>query len=857
MARSSFIATLLLFIACGSQQCNAAEASTFVPPAPQPIFDGNTLTGWQGDTRWWHAANGVLVGEIPAGRTLERNEFLSWNGKVHDFDLTLEFRLTGPVNSGIQYRAQQLDGGDVVGYQADIGATDDWLGLIYDEHGRERLAERGQRVAIAPDGRRWVDEFAAPASFDQLLKQGEWNSYRITATASHVEIRVNDTLTAVLDDRQDDEAEFSGVLALQLHAGDGPAKVEFRNVELTRLGETDLPPSPPAAAVPAGGRADTSSLARLEGGQMRDHRDSAVLWHLLPNRGEQSPIANAKAQALVSGMLVTDGFRADLVSAEPLLSQPIAFAFDERGRIWVAEAYSYPTKQPEGEGKDRIIIFEDQDGDGAFETRKVFIEKTQSRERPRGRLRRRVDRRGAGTALHPGPRSRRPSRRARRRCCSTAGATRTRTRRSTVSPGGRTAGSTATRACSTSLASASRARRSASDCHSAPGVWRYHPMRHEFEIFAPGGSNQWGLDFNSDGHLFMTHCRSYCGGGGTTYVIRNGHYWNQANVGYAPFIASAAPDFAPGLRNFLPASARYDSGEGGAGKNGTDVVYGGHSHVGTMIYLGDNWPDNYRDQLFTHNIFGRQLNRGHNVREGAGYETLHGGYDLMFTPDPTYLGVELQYGPDGAAYIIDWADLQQCHSPQEGAWDRSNGRIYRLAWSETWKPVSVNLATESDAALVALLAHKNAWYGRTARRLLQERAANGNFDAAAGSNARTAGRRIDPTDSVSSMRCGRCTSPARSTVQTTKPRSQARTRWCAPGSCTWARSRATHCSSRRIPCCSARHGILPRWCGWRLPQRCPCSRLSPAGISRRHSRRTLTMRTTGSCPRCCGQGLHP
>jgi putative heme-binding domain-containing protein len=150
-----------------------------------------------------------------------------------------------------------------------------------------------------------------------------------------------------------------------------------------------------------------------------------------------------------------------------------------------------------------------------------------------------------------------------------------------------------------------------------------------------------------------------------------------------------------------------------------------------MVYLGDNWPDIYRNQVFTHNIFGRQLNRGHNVRDGAGYETFDGGYDLMFTPDPTYLGVSIQYGPDGAAYISDWADLQQCHSPQEGAWDRSNGRIYRLAWSDTWKAVRVNLVAESDTALVARLGHKNAWYGRTARRLLQERAANGSLDPAA------------------------------------------------------------------------------------------------------------------------------
>src|SRR5207237_1089427 len=46
----------------------------------------------------------------------------------------------------------------------------------------------------------------------------------------------------------------------------------------------------------------------------------------------------------------------------------------ERGRLWVAEAFCYPTRQPEGKGKDTILIFEDKDGDGVFETRKVFAE---------------------------------------------------------------------------------------------------------------------------------------------------------------------------------------------------------------------------------------------------------------------------------------------------------------------------------------------------------------------------------------------------------------------------------------------------------------------------------------------------
>ena len=70
------------------------------------------------------------------------------------------------------------------------------------------------------------------------------------------------------------------------------------------------------------------------------------------------------AEKTVAQMYVPEGFRVDLVLAEPDLHQPVAFAFDERGRIWVAEAYSYPTKRPKGEGLDKLVIFEDADGDG-------------------------------------------------------------------------------------------------------------------------------------------------------------------------------------------------------------------------------------------------------------------------------------------------------------------------------------------------------------------------------------------------------------------------------------------------------------------------------------------------------------
>ncbi|MBM3853164.1 MAG: DUF1080 domain-containing protein, partial [Verrucomicrobia bacterium] len=672
-------------------------------PAPESIFDGRTLAGWEGNAPHWRVEDGAITGEIPAGRPLARNEFLYWHGEVADFDLTLEFRLSGvpSANSGIQFRSQKLPDGHAAGYQADLDLGAAWLGCIYDEHGRALLVARGNRVSIAPDGRRWSEKFGEPADYARLLKPaGEWNTYRIHASASHVELWINGTRVAVLDDHQSDAADYSGRLALQLHSGPGPVKVQFRHLQLTPLGRTILPPRPPTASRTPPPEASIGTVRRNNDPPLRRTagvddlsrlHSSPVLWHLRDNPAKPSLVANPDAQRVVAGLKLVSGFQADLVAAEPDLHQPVAFAFDARGRIWIAEAFSYPNKQPEGKGRDNILILEDRDGDGTFETRKIFatgLNLVSGLEVGFGGV-------WVGAAPHllfipdqnlddlpDGP----PQ-----VLLDGWGFQDTHETLNSFTWGvdGWLYG------CHGVFTHSFVGKPGAPDGQRQKiraGVWRYHPVRHEFEVFAHGASNQWGLDFNEVGHLFMTHCRSFHGGGGTSYVIRHGHYWNQTNSDYAPWVSNRGPDFAPGLKNFLPASARYDSGEGGAGKPGTTAVYGGHSHVGTMIYLGDNWPDIYRDHLFTHNLHGHQINHQINLRAGSAYETFHAGYDLLFAPDATYLPVDLQYGPDGAVYAIDWSDIQHCHNPRDEIWDRTNGRLYRVSWAATYKPTKVDLA---------------------------------------------------------------------------------------------------------------------------------------------------------------------
>ncbi len=712
---------------------------------PQPLFDGRTLTGWEGNTTLWRVEEGAITGEITAGSTLAKNEFLYWQGgEVADFELTAEFRLSGPPgsNSGIQFRSERLPDGAAKGYQADIDLGERYLGNIHDEKGRSILAPRGSRLAIAPDGRRWTEKFGESDDYKNLSRPAPaWNTYRIVAYASHAEVWLNGTRISALDDHDVKLARFSGLLALQLHSGPGPMKIQFRNLQLTQLGRTELPPMPKVAVAtkaappeksigvtrkngdpPLKRVADVDDLTRL--------RESPVLWHLRDNPAKPTAVANAPGQKLVAGMKLVSGFQAELIAAEPDLHQPIAFAFDDRGRIWVAEAMSYPNKQPDGKGKDRILIFEDKDGDGTFETKKVFAENlnlVSGIEVGFGGV-------WVGAAPHllfipdknrddipDGPPQILLDGWGFQDTHETLNSF-------TWGPDGWLYG------CQGVFTTSFVGKPGTPDAlrqKIRAGVWRYHPVRHEFEIFAHGGSNQWGIDFNALGHLFMTHCRSFWGGGGTSYVVRNGHYWNQANNDYAPFVSNRGPDFAPDLKNYLLASARYDSGEGGAGKPGTTAVYGGHSHVGTMIYLGDNWPDTYRDHLFTHNLHGHQINHQINVRTGAAYETFHAGYDLSFVPDATYLPVDLQYGPDGAVYVIDWSDTQHCHNPNAEIWDRTNGRLYRVSWAATYKPTKVDLGAMSDAQLAALHSHKNEWFVRTARRVLQERATSRAIDPAA------------------------------------------------------------------------------------------------------------------------------
>lgn len=425
------------------------------------------------------------------------------------------------------------------------------------------------------------------------------------------------------------------------------------------------------------------------------------------------PVLNAglSGPEAAKAMTLPPGFKITLAASEPDVVRPVSFTLDARGRLWVVEAHTYPTPAKEGQGKDRILIFEDTDGDGTLDKRKVFTEGLNlvsgievgmggvwlgaapyllfipidaKTDLPAGPLQKLLD--GWGTQdthevlnnLRWGPDG---------WLYGTHGVF---THSNVGKPG------------------ASDAERTKLN----GGLWRYHPTKHMFELFSEGTSNPWGVDFNDYGHAFLTVCvieHMY-------YAIQGARYQRQADQHFNAYtyddIKTIADhrhwvgDRGPHAGNFRSASAG-----------------GGHAHAGAMIYLGGNsWPKQYRNEIFMNNINGARLNVDYLKPAGSGYVATHQP-DFLVMNDAWSQWLNFKYGPSGSVYAIDWYDKNQCHNANPDVHDKTMGRIFKISYKDDqW--VKVDLAKVTDAELVAYQLHANDWYVRQARQILQERGPN-------------------------------------------------------------------------------------------------------------------------------------
>jgi hypothetical protein len=213
----------------------------------KPIFDGKSLDGWDGDSKFWRVANGCIVGETTEGNRTQGNTFIIWRGgKPADFELKVEYRLKNH-NSGIQFRSFEVPEKRWVvgGYQSDIEGTGRFTGILFGERFRGILAQRGAKTVIGDDHKaKVVGQVGDPAELLSKIDQAGWNEFHIIARGNHITHSINGHTMVDVTDEDKQMRRADGIIALQLHAGP-PMKVEFRNIRLKKIKQQSGAAKPP------------------------------------------------------------------------------------------------------------------------------------------------------------------------------------------------------------------------------------------------------------------------------------------------------------------------------------------------------------------------------------------------------------------------------------------------------------------------------------------------------------------------------------------------------------------------------------------------------------------------------------
>lgn len=409
-------------------------------------------------------------------------------------------------------------------------------------------------------------------------------------------------------------------------------------------------------------------------------------------------------------MTVSDGFEVDLVAAEPLVRQPVAIDFDDRGRLWVIQYLQYPNPAglkrikvdqhtrskydrvpkppPHGpKGADRLTILEDTNGDGRIDHAKDFVNGLnlasgfafghggvfvlqapyllfyQDRNHddipdstPEVLL--------TGFGMDD--------------ASSVANSL-------TFGPDGWLYG------CQGSTVTAV-----IRGIKFVQAIWRYHPVSKKFELFAEGGGNMWGLDFDRHGNLLAS---TNVGGFTMLHMVQGGYYWKQFSK-HGPL----RNPYTFGYFNHMPH------------KN----FRGGHVTVGGTVYQGDTFPAQMRDKYISTNLLSHEIHFHSLSPDGTSFRSAHGG-ELVKANDSWFAPNDLTVGPDGAVYFSDWHDKRTAHPNPDANWDRSNGRIFRLQGKGARFAKHEDLHQMTNQSLIKMLDRSNEWYVRAARRELVAR----------------------------------------------------------------------------------------------------------------------------------------
>lgn len=449
-------------------------------------------------------------------------------------------------------------------------------------------------------------------------------------------------------------------------------------------------------------------------GKFSGTNSTHALWLVAREEGLNATFLTA--DEAVDAMTVKNGFKVNAWAAEPLMTQPMAFCWDDRGRMWVAENKDYESRGHgfSNSGESRILILEDTNRDGRADTRKIFMEgiafpaalavgfdgvfigappnlvfvpdRDHDDKADMADIEIRLtgwgirDRHETLNSLHWGP-------------------------------DGWLYG------CQ-GFATPSKVRKPKGDGqlykHKDPfpkdilegegtdingGVWRYHPTKDRFEVMAHGFSNPWGIDYDAKGQMFISACVIPH----MWHVVPGGIYHRQGGQHFNPYV--------------------YDDI-----KTITDHSHRS-AHGGARIYQSDAFPAAEKGKIFMANIHEHGVLSDVLDPKGSGFIASHAD-DFMMANNAQWVGFSMEIGPEGGVYVLDWHDADICG---QKVLNTETGRIFRIvpekseAHNFSGRYSDLNLMPDSE--LVALQTNTSDWHARRARIILQSRAAKGKLDS--------------------------------------------------------------------------------------------------------------------------------
>ncbi len=439
---------------------------------------------------------------------------------------------------------------------------------------------------------------------------------------------------------------------------------------------------------------------------------AAALWTIAQQEGLQAEFLTP--EKAVAAMTIKEGFQVNVWAAEPMLTQPMAFCWDDKGRMWVAENRDYENRGSgfSNDGTSRILILEDTDGDGQADTRKVFLEGIPF---PAAIA---VGFDGLYLGAPPNllfvPDKNRDDRADMEDIEVLLTGWGIRDRHETLNslhwgPDGWLYGLEG-------FATPSKIRRPKGKGkiygHKDPfpdvlqgegvdingGVWRFHPVKKRFEVVAHGFSNPWGIDYDSKGQLFITACVIPH----MFHVIPGGIYHRQGGQHFNPYVYQD-------IRTIV--DHRHRSAHGGA-----------------RIYQSDAFPKEEVGRLFMANIHEHAVLSDILEPNGSGY-IARDGDDFMLANNAQWIGFSMEIGPAGNLYVLDWHDADICGNSVR---QKETGRIFRIApdqsLAQDWPGRYDDLSTNSDLELAKLQTSRSDWHSRRARVILQARAVQRTID---------------------------------------------------------------------------------------------------------------------------------